>query len=161
MKFQKKIILKSLVTFGATLFVGRFSKFPGTLGSLLAAFIWWFISPETLLKQFFLIGGAVICAWISIHFYEKWNRSHDPKEVVIDELVGMWITLVGVPTQISVFIVGFFLFRLFDIWKPFVIGWVDKKVPGAFGTLFDDVLAGFLASGVLHLLLILVPSVWL
>ena len=152
MKFQKKLIPKSLVTVGATLFVGKFSRFPGTLGSLFALLIWWVISPQSLLNQCLFIGGAVVCAWVSIHFYEKWNRCHDPKEIVIDELVGMWITLLGVPMQASVFIVGFFLFRLFDIWKPFVIGWVDEKVHGAFGTLFDDILAGLLASGVLHLL---------
>ena len=117
--------------------------------------IWWTLSPQTLVKQFILIGGAVLCAWISVHLYEKWNHRHDPKEVVIDELVGMWITLIGVPTQISVFICGFFLFRVFDIWKPFPIDWVDRKIPGSFGTLFDDVLAGLLASGVLNLLLVL------
>ena len=146
--------MKQLTALIVTLFVGRFSRFPGTLGSLLGALIWWSLSPQAFIKQLILIAGAMVCGWIAVYFYEKWNHCHDPKEVVIDELIGVWITLVGVPAQVSVFIFGFLLFRVFDIWKPFPIGWVDRKVPGAFGTLLDDVLAGLFASGFLNLLLI-------
>ncbi len=146
--------MKQLTTLIVTLFVGRFSGFPGTLGSLFGMLIWWALLPRTVTGQWILIGGAVVCGWVAVHFYEKWNHCHDPKEVVIDELIGIWITLVGAPVQISVFVVGFLLFRIFDIWKPFPINWVDRRVPGAFGTLLDDVLAGLLASGVLNLLLI-------
>ena len=151
---KREFILKTAVSLTATLFVGKFPKIPGTLGSALAVVLWWLLSPQGLVQQMSFIGGAILIAWISIHLYERQTQSHDPKEVVIDELVGMWITLVGVPSQIFVFICGFFLFRLFDIWKPFPINWVDRNVPGAFGTLFDDVLAGLLAFGVLNLFLI-------
>ena len=154
MPLKKEFILKTAVSLTATLFIGKFSKIPGTFGSALALIFWWLLSPQSLVQQISLIGGAILVALVSIHFYERWNHSHDPKEVVIDELVGMWITLIGVPSQIFVFVCGFFLFRIFDIWKPFPINWVDRKVPGAFGTLFDDVLAGLLAYVVLNLLLI-------
>ena len=133
--------LSSCVTLLVTLGVGKIPIAPGTWGSLVALLLWWFLLPLNLPIQGILILIAFLLGWIGTHFYEKWNQRHDPKEVVIDELVGMWLTLLGAHKNISIFIIGFFLFRLFDIWKPFPIRWLDQKVPGAFGTMIDDVLA--------------------
>jgi len=60
--------------------------------------------------------------------------------VVIDVVMGMLITLAGTPRTIPVYIIGFFLFRLFDIWKPFPIGWIDRWVQGGIGIVLDDLL---------------------
>ena len=136
------MVLNFLATALVTCGVGKVPKAPGTFGSLLAGIIWWFYSSyigEVAIIVTFFVG------WLGTHYYEKWNNRHDPKEVVIDEVVGMWMTLYLAPPKLSILLLGFLLFRLFDIWKPFPIGWVDKKVPGAFGTMFDDVLAGAIA----------------
>lgn len=136
------MVLNFLATALVTCGVGKIPKAPGTFGSLLAAVIWWFYSPfisEVVIIATFFVG------WLATHFYEKWNNKHDPKEVIIDEIVGLWMTLYLAPAKFSVLLLGFLLFRLFDIWKPFPIGWVDRKVPGALGTMLDDVLAGVAA----------------
>lgn len=146
--------LNFLTTAVATLGVGKIPKAPGTFGSLLAVLMWWALFPLSFPVQLALIGFAFIAGWVATHYYEKWNHKHDPKEVVVDELIGMWITLLGASPKASIFIVGFLLFRLFDIWKPFPIGWVDNKVPGALGTILDDVIAGVFAYVVLQLLLL-------
>lgn len=147
-------MLNFIVTAFATLGVGKIPKAPGTFGSFLALLIWWALFPLTFELQVFLLITAFLIGWLATHFYEKWNHKHDPKEVVVDELIGMWITLLAAAPKLSIFIVGFLLFRFFDIWKPFPIGWVDRKVPGALGTILDDVIAGVFAYFVLQGLLL-------
>ena len=132
-------MLNLLATSISTLGVGFSPKAPGTVGSVLAGGLWWyfygFMGLEAILFVFFL-------GWLATHFYEKLNNRHDPKEVIIDEVVGLWITLYMAPPKLSLLLFGFLLFRLFDIWKPFPVGWIDRKVPGALGTMLDDVAAG-------------------
>ncbi len=152
------MFLKTVVMLTATLGVGRIPKAPGTFGSLLALLVWWAILPLSLNLQVLLILIAIFVGWISTYYYEKWNHSHDPKEVVIDELIGMWITLLAAAQSVPVFLLGFLFFRLFDIWKPFPIGWVDRKLTGAFSTLFDDILAAVYAFLLLNLTLYLGSS---
>lgn len=136
----------------ATLFVGKIPKAPGTFGSLLAVLIWWAIMPLSFEIQQTLIVAAFFVGLLATFYYEKLNHKHDPKEVVVDELIGMWICLLGAPKHWLLFTLGFLLFRLFDIAKPFPIGWVDRRVPGALGTILDDVLAGFVAMILLRFL---------
>lgn len=144
---------RTIAALGATLVVGRIPKAPGTFGSLLAVVMWWLLMPQSYLIQLSLIMIAFLLGWVATSYYEKFNHKHDPKEVVVDELIGMWMTLFAAPKAASVFIIGFLLFRLFDIWKPFPIGWIDKKVPGALGTILDDVVAGVFAFILLNLAL--------
>jgi len=153
------MVLNGIVTAIATLGVGKIPKAPGTWGSLLSVLIWWalfslfpdsFQFPET---HFYMIIVAFFIGWLATHCYEKWNNRHDPKEVVVDELIGMWITLFAAPRILWVYALGFLFFRLFDIWKPFPIGWIDRKVPGALGTILDDVVAGLFAWILLWLVL--------
>jgi phosphatidylglycerophosphatase A len=65
----------------------------------------------------------------------------DPGSVVVDEIAGQWLTLVAAPLDPIAYALAFVLFRLFDIWKPWPIGWADRHVPGGFGIMLDDVLA--------------------
>lgn len=145
------MILKLCTTTIATLGVGKIPKAPGTWGSLLGLLVWWALFPLSLQWQAAAIVVAFCVGWVSTFFYEKWNHCHDPKEVVVDELVGMWITLFGAAHYPTIFFLGFLFFRFFDIWKPFPIGWVDRRVPGALGTLLDDVVAGVFAFILLNL----------
>jgi phosphatidylglycerophosphatase A len=92
---------------------------------------------------------ATVVGFYATSRYQQQTGKHDPKEVVIDELVGIWITLLAVPTWVY-FVPAFLLFRLFDITKPWPIGWADKKVPGALGVMLDDILAGALAAACLY-----------
>lgn len=94
-----------------------------------------------------------ITSWLLIWHYEKKSNKHDDQQVVIDEIVGMMICLVGVPFNFRTFAAGFLIFRILDIAKPFPIGWIDRKVPGAAGTLFDDIVAGIIGWFFLHWIL--------
>ena len=124
---------------------------PGTVGSLAAL-------PLCLLVSCMDVGYASLAVlslilfsiWIA-HAAEKIESQKDPKQVVIDEICGMTIALFALPFTPYFIIVGFALFRVFDILKPFPISWVDKKIPGGLGIILDDVIAGIFANGLLRL----------
>lgn len=131
----------------ATFFgVGRMAKAPGTWGSLaalpLAAFL-------MLAGPFVHMGACVLLLPLSIlaaEAYERRHGTHDSSEIVIDEVLGMCITLTWLPFSWQSFVFGFVLFRLLDILKPFPISYLDRKVQGGVGVVVDDVLAGILAN---------------
>ena len=89
--------------------------------------------------------------WASAR-YMAITKVHDPGPVVIDEVVGQWLTLAFIPLNPWAYILGFFLFRVFDVLKPWPVGWVDRRVGGAFGVMIDDVLAAVYAGIALYLL---------
>lgn len=136
-----------------TLFYSGLSpKASGTAGSILATLLALPIvafSHNTLFLLTLLIAGFAIK---EIDIYESEGNPHDDKRIVIDELVGMWITLSITPfSWISVGL-GFLFFRLFDITKPSLIGVIDKKAKGGLGVVGDDALAGVLAGICVNLL---------
>jgi phosphatidylglycerophosphatase A len=83
---------------------------------------------------------------------------HDQGALVWDEVIGMWIALFAAPTQWWWMIVGFALFRLFDIWKPWPVSWADRRVHGGLGVMLDDVVAGVYALVVLQLVALAVQN---
>ena len=134
-----------LVPYFVTLGVGKIPFAPGTWGSLLGLLIWWAISPLELYVELGLIVFFSLLSWAMITIYEQTTKKHDPKEVIVDEVVGQWIALIGLPLTWQSMLVGFVLFRFFDILKPFPISFIDRNMPGAFGTMCDDIVAGLFA----------------
>lgn len=144
-----------LTSFGA----GLSPKAPGTVGSLVGllvgAIVLGTLGTETLSL---LILTFTIIGIFEINRYEQITGEHDQKEIVIDEVVGMWIAmLIGYLVAQSLsfqyansiaYALSFLAFRLFDIWKPSTIGYIDRKVKGGLGVMGDDILAG-LAGGLL------------
>ena len=132
-------------------FSGLSPKAPGTVGSfvslILGLFLLEFLHPSTL---FLLSLLVTVIAIKQIDIYEKEVGMHDGKEIVIDELAGMWITLAicGINSSNVLFMapIAFIFFRLFDIWKPSFIGKIDRDVKGGLGVMGDDVLAGIAAG---------------
>ncbi len=139
-----------------TLFYSGLSpKAPGTVGSLVALFmglgLLLYLHESTLFMLSILI---TVIAVKQIDIYEAEVGVHDGKEIVIDELAGMWLALsicVPNPQDMNHFIImgtlAFLFFRLFDIWKPSIIGKIDQKVKGGWGVMGDDLVAG-LAAGI-------------
>jgi phosphatidylglycerophosphatase A len=135
-----------------TLFYSGLSpKAPGTVGSFVALFmgiaLLQFMHESTL---FLLSLFISVIAAKQIDIYEAEVGVHDGKEIVIDELAGMWIALsiCGI-TNDNIFYLAplaFLFFRLFDIWKPSIIGRIDREVKGGWGVMGDDLLAGILAG---------------
>lgn len=78
--------------------------------------------------------------------YEKATGTHDAKEIVIDEVAGMWLTMTAAGTNPLYLLLAFLLFRCFDIVKRGPVGWCDKRLSGALGVMADDIVAGLLAA---------------
>lgn len=124
---------------------------PGTFGTLAA--IPFYLLLQYLPLSSYLLVMAVAFA-VGCWLCEITSRDigvHDHGGIVWDEFVGFWITMIAAPPGWLWIIVGFVLFRFFDILKPWPIRWIDKKVHGGFGIMLDDVLAGLFALAVLQL----------
>lgn len=131
---------------------GWFPKMPGTAGSALGLLFVFLVSSfwtHVVLECAALIVASLL-SWYFIHLYEVTTGKHDDSQVVIDEIVGIFICFVGLPITLPLLFAGFVVFRFFDILKPFPISWADQSVPGALGTLLDDLLAGVIGCAVLH-----------
>jgi phosphatidylglycerophosphatase A len=87
----------------------------------------------------------LIAFWSIARTEFKW-RTHDDSRIVVDEIVGQAIAVAFLPVSWTMLVACFALFRLLDIWKPLLIGWIDRNAPGAWGTLCDDLLAGALTG---------------
>jgi len=145
---------------------GLAPKAPGTVGSFAALVVGVALLKVILIPMptlFMLTFVITIIAVFEINKYERETGSHDDKSIVIDELSGMWIALMlafstaqsmkyGYAEEIAI-VGSFAAFRLFDIWKPSLIGLIDRKVKGGLGVMGDDVLAG-IAGGMLTVLLL-------
>lgn len=129
---------------------GLAPKAPGTAGSLVALPIYYFaqmlptLGYAALVTALFSIGIA-ICART-----ERDLGVHDHPGIVWDEIVGLLATLFMAPSGWPWVAVGFGLFRLFDIWKPFPISWINRHVGGGLGIMLDDLAAALCAALVLH-----------
>jgi len=129
------------------LYSGNFPKAPGTAGSLLAVLlgvgISRFISMETLVLLTILV---TMIALKQINTFEANGGEHDDSRIVVDEVIGIWIALILSSTTWIQIILSFVFFRLFDIWKPSLIGKIDRNVKGGWGVMGDDMLAGVIAG---------------
>ena len=117
---------------------------PGTAGSALGLLL----SIPALYAPFpvqviIIVIGFVLGVWVSDRV-AKHMEVKDPGGIVWDEFVGMWITLLWLPSEIWL-LPAFLLFRLFDIWKPWPVRVADEKLAGGLGIMLDDVFAGFYA----------------
>ena len=128
-------------------YLGKLPKAPGTWGSLGALFVWSLI-PESLLFRFTLLVITLIIGFIACEFSLQQIDDPDPSHIVIDEVVGLWIALLFVPKTIFFFLLGFVLFRLFDILKPSFIYSV-QFLKGSLGVMLDDIFSGFLVMLIL------------
>ncbi|MDD4020667.1 MAG: phosphatidylglycerophosphatase A [Synergistaceae bacterium] len=121
--------------------LGFFSSMPGTVGSI-AAFLVYPVIPVPILA---IIGIIALGVWTS-HRYAVQEGKKDPKEVIIDEVAGTWIAMFGLPSGFS--LPALFLFRILDILKPFPVN-ASEKLPGGWGIMADDIVAGLLANIIL------------
>ena len=130
---------------GTMFYIGKIPFAPGTWGSLVALLLWYLIKPKIIDPLFLLITGGLFFIGIAVsEIITRELDNHDPKEIVIDEWVGMWIALYLVPHSIFWGLVSFFLFRFFDIFKPGPVQIMDD-IHSPIGVMLDDVVAGILA----------------
>ena len=130
---------------------GYLPKAPGTWGTLVGLLLWWPLAGLSLAAYLAAVAVLFIVGVASAGAAEKILDRGDPGVVVIDEIVGVLIALAAVPLHPVAALAGFALFRLFDIAKPFPVGWVDRHLHGGLGIMLDDVAAGLYTLVVLHL----------
>lgn len=132
---------------------GLLPKAPGTWGSLAALPFAWIVHAEW--GQEWLAAGAVLLFIVGTWAAERYRRhaeAQDPQAVVVDEVVGQWLVLAALPgPELWSYAIGFALFRLFDVWKPWPVSWADRHVKGGLGIMLDDALAAAYGASVLFL----------
>ncbi len=130
---------------------------PGTAGSAVGLLLFWPLSPLRVGWQLGACALVLLLGVASATHVARRAGSEDPGIVVADEVLGMWITLLGVPFTPLVAAVGFVLFRVMDVWKPWPAAQLEH-LPGGLGIMADDVMAGIYANLALHVLLRALPA---
>lgn len=135
--------------------IGYFPIAPGTLGSIAALpAAWAILTYGGEYRQGILFGAALLALIVGVWVggvYARRLEKDDPKEVVIDEVMGQWVALVfALPNHIWHIAVGFLAFRLFDIFKPWPANWADRRIKGGWGIMLDDLVAGIYAAVVVY-----------
>ncbi len=127
-------------------YLGRAPLMPGTVGTLGAI-------PLVFLFSLFGVYGYMAATFVLCLFairvadqYESLVQDHDPKEIVIDEVVGFLVTMFWLPLTWQSFGICFLVFRVLDVIKPFPINIIDKRTKGGFGVVADDLVAGVIAN---------------
>ena len=130
--------------------IGRIKYAPGTLASLITCFLFLLMINILNITSIFLITLIVFFySFIAINNSFDVFDTEDPQEIVIDEVVGQMLPLLAVPIYetlcplptIYYCVAAFLLFRLFDIWKPYPISYIDNNIKGPMGIMLDDILA--------------------
>jgi len=133
-------------------YVGKIPKAPGTWGSLVAVVPWLLIRDLPLSSYLLILAAVFVVGFFVSGSAEKILDSPDAGCIVIDEFLGIFITLAGAPDHPAAWLLGFILFRIFDIAKPFPVSWFDRRIHGGIGIMMDDVIAGIYALACLQLI---------
>ena len=145
-------MIKSLsLLFLNMLNIGKIRYAPGTVASLITCVFFLLLNNFIDIYVISLLTlGIFFLSLIAINFVYKTFDSKDPQEIVIDEFIGQILPLLAIPIYETLYpthkvyycIIAFVLFRFFDILKPFPINYIDENTKGAFGIMFDDIMAG-------------------
>jgi len=159
--------VKTIYKLTATAFGAGYSPFaPGTMGAIVGCLALWLFEKYNLISTtstpLLFIGLIVIVTVMGIIATDKledeWGK--DPSKVVLDEVIGMWITMMFVPLSFLNILIGFGLFRFFDIAKPLGIRKLEQ-LKGGVGVMADDILAGIYANIVLQIIIYGINSYFL
>ena len=145
-------MLKKFNLFFLTFFmIGKIKYAPGTFASFVTCILFLLLVNIFSFTVIFLITLIIFCySFVAINSSFDSLNTNDPQEIVVDEVVGQMLPLLAIPIYENLYLApkeyycaaAFVLFRLFDIWKPFPINYVDNNTKGALGIMFDDILAG-------------------
>jgi phosphatidylglycerophosphatase A len=150
-------VIRLAVFLATVAYCGYFPIAPGTVGSaaglIVYLLVWWTRSP--IVEVGLIVVTFVVGTWAATHA-EHYFGAIDPGQVVIDEVLGMLVTLAFIPVGWTGALAGFFLFRVFDVIKPYPANRLEK-FHGGFGIMADDGMAGIYANICLRLLIWLMP----
>ena len=141
--------------------IGKIKYAPGTFASLATCLLFFLLINIFSIAVILLIALIIFCySFIAINNSFNEFKSDDPQEIVIDEVVGQMLPLLAVPIYETLYplsvtyycILAFLLFRLFDIWKPYPINYIDNNVSVSLGIMLDDVIAGVYSIFILSII---------
>jgi phosphatidylglycerophosphatase A len=142
---------KMVIFFSTGGYVGKIPFAPGTFGSLMGVMICYLLSRVSIsLSALIAIALILSAVWLSEHA-ERIIGEKDPGCIVIDEVAGMVVTMIGLPFNALTAIAGFVLFRLLDVLKPPPVRTFQESLPGGAGVVMDDVAAGIIGNLLLRL----------
>lgn len=128
---------------------------PGTFGTLMAIPFYLLLQSLPLLAYLIFVIAFIIASSIISQKVSQEIHVHDHPGMCIDEFAGFFVTMINAPHGFSWIILGFLLFRLFDIWKPWPINLLDEKIHGGFGMVLDDVVAGIYSLMIIQIIAII------
>lgn len=145
--------MRKVILFFATAAGAGYSPWaPGTMGSLVGLLLYVPLSRLPFhLYLVTLLGLIFLAVWVSA-IAEVLLKQKDAQKIVIDEVVGILVSLAFLPVSWMNLLIGFVLFRLFDAWKPFPVRLCQDRLPGGWGVVMDDVMAGVYANLALRIL---------
>lgn len=143
-----------ILFFSSGTYLGYIPFASGTFGTLWGLPIFYILSAQSFRFQCLIITVSIGLAIFLAGQTENFLKRKDPSQVVIDEIVGYMVTVAGMPFSWTTAISGFFIFRIMDILKPYPIRKIDQKMPGGWGIVLDDVLAGVYSHLLLRLWLL-------
>ena len=144
------ILIHLLNVIATWFYVGKIKKAPGTWATFATVplvFVFHKLGPFYNMTAVFIL---LLVGILAADYYEKKSKVKDNSEIVIDEVVGFLITMFWLPITWQAYFLGFILFRILDIFKPFPIGYLDRKVKGGIGIMADDIAAGLIANIILQ-----------
>ena len=156
------MIKKFNLLFVTFFYIGKIKYFPGTFASLATCLVFLLLISIFNFSVIFLITLTIFCySFVAINNSFDEFKSEDPQEIVIDEVVGQMLPLLAIPIYETLYPLptiyycasAFILFRLFDVWKPYPISYVDNNVKGSLGIMLDDILASVYSIIILSLIL--------
>ncbi|MDR1926510.1 MAG: phosphatidylglycerophosphatase A [Endomicrobium sp.] len=142
---MNRVILFFSSAFGA----GYIKYAPGTFGTLVGVLLWVLFVPSMYMFQILLLLAILIISVLFSSLAEEIYRKKDDQRIVIDEVAGLCFSVAFLPKTFVFLLLGFLLFRLIDIKKPFFFKNV-QKVKGGFGVTIDDIIAGIFVNVILH-----------
>ncbi len=147
---------KLIVALATGLYSGKIPFAPGTWGSAFALIPWYFCRGLSLANYAIVLAVLFVVGALAAGSAEKIFDKPDPGCIVIDEVLGMFIALALAPNHPAAWVLGFVLFRIFDVLKPFPVSWFDTHLHGGIGIMMDDVMAGIYALICLQLIWLVV-----
>ena len=150
---------KTVLFFATVGYIGKIPFAPGTFGSVAGLAICFFLSHVSVsLGALFAIALILAAVWVSEHA-ERILGEKDPGCIVIDEVAGMVVTMIGLPFNALTVITGFVLFRLLDIIKPQPVRMVQESLAGGGGVVMDDVAAGIIGNLLLRCICLVIDTI--
>ena len=156
------MIKKFNLLFVTFFYIGKIKYAPGTFASLVTCLVFLLLISIFSFPVIFLITLTIFCySFLAINNSFDEFRSEDPQEIIIDEVVGQMLPLLAIPIYETLYLLptiyycvsAFILFRLFDVWKPYPISYVDNNIKGSLGIMLDDILASVYSIIILSLIL--------